>query len=398
MGASVIPDELIVAGVLAMRLLVPLSILRYPLPGIIASLLADAVDGAIFAGFTDVSLENYQQYDKALDIYYLAIAYVATLRNWSDPMALRIGQFLWYYRLLGVALFAIFEYRWLLFVFPVAFEYFFIYYEAVRTRWRPERLTTRHMLIAAAFFWVVLKLPQEYWVHVEQRSTTDWMKESIFGVDPSTSRIDAVAANPWAAVAMLTALIFIVVAGWISLRWLPRPDHRTVFDSDVHGPGSATRLVPGRKKPVEPILDWALVEKITLVALTSIVFAEFLPGVQASALQIAFAVSLVALTSGAISHWIARRGGTWRTAVLEFFAMSAVNAGLVVGIYLASTWMQASIDVPTTLFYLLLFTLLVTLYDRYRYLRRWRHLFEAPPVTGLARIIQSRSPRGASAG
>jgi hypothetical protein len=373
----VIPDEVIVAGVLAMRFFVPLTILRYPLPGIIASLLADAVDGAIFSGFTDVTLENYQQYDKALDIYYLAIAYVATLRNWSDPFALRVGQFLWYCRLLGVALFAVFEERWLLFLFPATFEYFFIYYEAARTRWWPDRLSPRHLIAAAAALWVGIKLPQEYWVHVAQRSTTEWVKESIFGVDPSTTRLDAVAANPGAALAILAGLAVFVLAGWYAFRWLPRPDHPPVFDADTYGPGVRAGLVAGRRKVVEPILSWPLVEKIALVGLTCIVFSEFLPGVSASALQIAFAVAFVAVVNSAVSHWIARRGGTWRTTVLEFFAMSLINAGIVLGIVVLSRWTDASIDSVTTLFYLLLFTLLVTLYDRYRYLRRWGFVEES---------------------
>ena len=47
-------------------------------------------------------LDIYQNYDKALDIYYLVIAYCATMRNWRDPFAFRVGQFLWYCRLVGV--------------------------------------------------------------------------------------------------------------------------------------------------------------------------------------------------------------------------------------------------------------------------------------------------------
>lgn len=364
-----IPDELIVGGVLAMRFLVPLTILRYPLPGIVAAILADAVDGAIFAGFTDVSLENYQAYDKALDVYYLAIAYVATLRNWTDATAIRIGQFLWYYRLVGVALFAVLDERFLLFLFPATFELYFIFYEAVRTRWWTERLRTRHLVTAVAVSWVVFKLPQEYWVHVAQGSTTEWMKETVFGVDPTASRIDAIAANPAAAVAMVGAFALLILAGWLSLRWLPRPDHRTAFDANVHGPG-IVQLV-GRRKRVEPILSWALFEKIVLVSLTSIVFAEFLPGVQASAAQMIAAVSIFIVVNAAVSDWIARHGGQWRTALFEFLVMSVVNAGIILGIVILSRWTDARIDGSTALFYALLFTLFITLYDRYRELNPW---------------------------
>jgi hypothetical protein len=41
------------------------------LPGIILALLLDGVDQTIFQVFTNLPLDGYQSYDKALDIYYL---------------------------------------------------------------------------------------------------------------------------------------------------------------------------------------------------------------------------------------------------------------------------------------------------------------------------------------
>jgi hypothetical protein len=72
-----------------------------------------------------------QSFDKALDIYYLAIAYLATMRNWTSDAAFRIGRFLFYYRLVGVFLFEVLDSRATLLVFPNTFEYFFIAYELV---------------------------------------------------------------------------------------------------------------------------------------------------------------------------------------------------------------------------------------------------------------------------
>ena len=68
------------------RLFVPLLIPRYPLV-IIVALVLDAVDGSLLEQFTTVDTGPdgpYQSFDKALDIYYLAIAYVATMRNWTS--------------------------------------------------------------------------------------------------------------------------------------------------------------------------------------------------------------------------------------------------------------------------------------------------------------------------
>ena len=82
-----------------------------------------------------MNLDWYQGYDKALDIYYLAIAYLSTMQNWTNLYAFGMSRFLWYYRLVGVLLFEFTQIRAMLLLFPNTFEYFFIAYEAVRTRW-----------------------------------------------------------------------------------------------------------------------------------------------------------------------------------------------------------------------------------------------------------------------
>jgi hypothetical protein len=135
--------------VLASRLLVPLFIPRFPLPAIIAALLLDAVDQTVFQIFTDLNLDNYQGYDKALDVYYLTIAYLSTLRNWTNLTAVSVGRFLLFYRLVGVLLFELFDVRALLLIFPNTFEYFFIAYEAVNLRWDPRRMS-RPLVIGMA--------------------------------------------------------------------------------------------------------------------------------------------------------------------------------------------------------------------------------------------------------
>ena len=76
------------------RLLVPLWIPRFPLPMILIALVLDGVDGGIFSKYTTLSMDNYQSYDKALGIYYLTIAYLAAVRNWTNEGAVRIAQFL----------------------------------------------------------------------------------------------------------------------------------------------------------------------------------------------------------------------------------------------------------------------------------------------------------------
>ncbi len=59
-----------------------------------------AIDQTIFQAF-GYDPPGYQSYDKAMDVYYLAIAYLATMRNWAMLPAFRIGRFLYFYRLVG---------------------------------------------------------------------------------------------------------------------------------------------------------------------------------------------------------------------------------------------------------------------------------------------------------
>jgi hypothetical protein len=106
-------DVVIVTAIVAARLLVPLLIPRVPLL-IIAAFLLDAVDNGLLDRFTEVDLGAdgpYQSWDKALDIYYLSIAYLSTLRNWGSGAAFRIARFLFYYRLLGIVLFELLQSR-----------------------------------------------------------------------------------------------------------------------------------------------------------------------------------------------------------------------------------------------------------------------------------------------
>src|SRR5690606_32001853 len=102
--------------------------------------------------------------------------YMSTLRNWGHLFALRLSRFLWYYRLAGVTLFEVLEWRPLLLLFPNTFEYFFIFYEIVRLRWKPYRLAERAVIAVAAVLWIFVKLPQEYWIHIAQLDATDFLK------------------------------------------------------------------------------------------------------------------------------------------------------------------------------------------------------------------------------
>ena len=337
--AQVAADEraVIVAIVLA-RLLVPLLIGRYPLV-IVVALVLDGIDNSLLDAFTDVDLGPdgpYQSFDKALDIYYLAIAYLTMMRNWTSDAAIRVGRFLFYYRLVGVLLFELLDSRAMLLLFPNTFEFYFIVYALIALRFEPSRCSPRFWLVTAAALWVFVKLPQEYWIHVAQLDFTD-----------------TVADHPWFGVlSAVFVLALVAVVRFAVIPRLPAPDWNWRLAAAPLPPPLARSGV-----------RWgALAEKATLVALLSVIFAAILPTVEMSGLEVAFGAVAIVCANTAISTWYAR--GTASPA-LELAALLVVNLALV---YLASRLISDADDFPlgTGLFFAFLITLLITLYDTYK--------------------------------
>jgi hypothetical protein len=367
-------DGLIFWSVVAARVFIPLAIPRFPLPAMIVALVIDGIDQTIFQTFASLDLSGYQSYDKALDVYYLSIAYTATLRNWTHLVAFNTSRFLYYYRMVGVVLFELSQVRAVLLVFPNTFEYFFDFYEAVRVRWNPLRMTAALVIGAAAFIWIFIKLPQEWWIHVAQLDMTDFIKERIFGVPTDTSWTDAIAANPWPVVIAAAVIVVLAVAAWWLLtRRLPPADHPLTFDADAHTEPVDPALVASAWRGLaERLIDRELVEKTALATLLGIIFGRMLPGADAAPISIAIGVAILIVANAAVSEWLVRRGRDFGAAVRQFVILLAINIGIVVvGQFLIRFLAGPALE--NALVFVLLFTLVITLYDRYRpiYLARF---------------------------
>jgi hypothetical protein len=365
-----VSDELVLVIVVLARLGLPLLIPRFPLPAILACLVLDGVDQSIFQQFTDLDLTNYQSYDKALDIYYLTIAYLATMRNWTNRVAFQVSRFLIFYRLVGVVLFEFTQVRALLVVFPNTFEYFFIFYEAVRTRWNPKRMAAAFVVGAAAAIWVFIKLPQEYWIHVAQLDTTDLLKEEVFGVDATSSWSTAFANRPWVLVVFFVAVVALVLLLRRRAARLPEPDHAFRLAADPL-PAVADTSVD-RPRRARDVLDAAVLEKVVLISLVSIVFAQILPGVDATALQMTLGVAVLVTLNALLSFWFARRGRSIESTALTFVVLAVVNSAFVAVVEQLLRSGDGDLQALTALFFVLLLTLVVTLYDRYQPIARAR--------------------------
>lgn len=368
--------EIVFWIVVASRILVPLTIPRFPLPGILAALIIDGVDQTIFQQFPSLSLAGYQGYDKAFDIYYLTIAYISTRRNWTNLFAFQVSRFLFYWRLAGVALFELTNLRLLLLVFPNTFEYFFIFYEAYRLRWDPQQMSRKLVIGAAVFIWVVIKLPQEFWIHIAQIDTTDWLKTAIFRVPVDTGWGTIFQTAPVLCLGLIVLPILVLTAAlWFAIWRLPPADHAFSLTADIRKPAfSPEQERQALADEARYIIDSALAEKIALTTLVSLSFAQVLPNIQANTLELVLGISFVVMINTVLSHVVARRGIGWVFTLWEFVALAVVNLVLFLIYSLWHSGINEPVSMVNVLFFVLLLALLVTLFDHYSqvYLMRFK--------------------------
>ncbi|SFC52838.1 hypothetical protein SAMN04487968_107182 [Nocardioides terrae] len=342
--------------VVAARLLVPLTIPRWPLPGIVASLVLDAVDHSVFQAF-GYDPPEYQSYDKAMDVYYLAVAYLATLRNWRTLPAVEIGRFLYFYRLVGVVAFELAQVRALLLVFANTFEYFFIAYEVVRTRWDPQRSGWRTWLWVAAVIWIGVKLPQEWWIHIAQLDFTD-----------------AVTDHPWFGALVLAALAAATLVGWL-LVWPRTPPadwslrlsaDRLPEQVDSAAEVAAWTATSGR------LLSWVTAEKVLLVGLLCVLFAQVLPGVDADPTAVFVGVAVFVAVNAAITLAAHRRARSLESLAATFLVRTAANVVLVVAEGQVLGHIGGHLPYAHTLFFVVLLSMLTTMHERWHPVYDWR--------------------------
>ncbi|HET6475135.1 MAG TPA: hypothetical protein VFH93_03530 [Thermoleophilia bacterium] len=368
MGTS---EWIVVISVVGARLLLPLAIPYFPLVGIIACLILDAFDQVIFRQFKAIDLSGYQQYDKALDIYYLAIAFTATMRNWTSRPAFRTSQFLWFYRLVGVVAFELTQVRVILLIFPNTFEYFFIFVEAVRLRWKQSHIGWWTAIVGAAIIWVFIKLPQEYWIHIGKWDTTTVIKTIL--------------TTPALLIAVVGGAVLIVAAFyWGIKRNAPPGDHPFTLRADPLPPECRGADLYRTARVAEKLFDWALAEKAVFLGLVSVIFAQILPGVALSNFGVLIFVSVFVTINALVSQAMARRGRAWNSVAVELGGMAIVNLVIVLLMQFFDR-VVGIIDNPapvgTTLFFVFLVTVLTVLFDRYRTILTARGVLERTSTT-----------------
>lgn len=165
--------------VIALRVMVPLLILRRPLVGGLAAMILDAVDVVIVELFGPGGMgSHYHSLDKILDIYYLGLEAWVSL-GWTAriPRLISLGLFSW--RVIGVALFELTKERSILFVFPNLFENWFLFVLIVWRFFPQVRLDTWRRCLAWLAVLYVPKLGQEYLLHVAEAQPWGWIKGKL---------------------------------------------------------------------------------------------------------------------------------------------------------------------------------------------------------------------------
>jgi hypothetical protein len=147
---------------IAVRLLVPLVILRRPLLGGVLAIVADASDIVIFNVWGFPSWD-YQHLDKLLDLYYLALEFGVALR-WQR-LSRTVASALFGWRTLGVIVFETTAWRAGLLIFANLFELYFLFVLAA-ARMAPGYVLSRRRTLLWLLVLLVPKLLQEYLLHI----------------------------------------------------------------------------------------------------------------------------------------------------------------------------------------------------------------------------------------
>jgi hypothetical protein len=170
--------------VIALRLVVPTAILRWPLAGGIVAMVLDAFDVVLvdfFAGLLGEPLgfgTVYPKLDKWLDTYYLTLELIVS-RRWTEEIPRRAVAILYAWRVIGVLAFEATGIRPLLLVFPNLFENVFLYILVVR-RWFPRLMprTNGQMVLVSAILLIPKEL-QEYVLHYAQIHPYQLLRELL---------------------------------------------------------------------------------------------------------------------------------------------------------------------------------------------------------------------------
>lgn len=166
-------------AVIALRLILPLLILRWPLLGGVTAMLLDGADVIIVDLFGPGGMGPfYHAIDKYLDLSYLGLEALVSL-SWTGAAPRRASIALYLYRLVGVIAFELTGVRLLLVFFPNLFENWFLCYLACRRFFPHLRLDSWPRVLVALALLAIPKFFQEYILHYRQLQPWGWFRDTF---------------------------------------------------------------------------------------------------------------------------------------------------------------------------------------------------------------------------
>lgn len=157
--------------VVLLRLIIPLTIFRFPLLGGLIAILLDYLDFQLIQILNHGDLTNYQFTDKLLDIYYLTLE-VGVVLIWKNKLVRQIGLVLFLYRFIGFLLFSVFQNPLILVLFPNVFEVFYLSYLSSLKIFKKDLLTSTKTLFIVLTIFMSFKIVHEYFLHIN--NTHPW--------------------------------------------------------------------------------------------------------------------------------------------------------------------------------------------------------------------------------
>ena len=152
-------EQLVIALI---RLTGSLLVLRWALMGAVLAIIIDFSD-LFWMGFLDLGgVPNYQAFDKWLDLIYM-FAFFTVAMKWSGYDR-SIAIVLFVFRMIGFAVFELTHIRFLLFLFPNVFEFWFLFVVA-RKHYRLQQVMTLKNICLVLLICLILKLGQEWILH-----------------------------------------------------------------------------------------------------------------------------------------------------------------------------------------------------------------------------------------
>lgn len=162
--------------IIFLRIVTAPLILKFPLGAGLFSILLDNLDWHTKQIFNIAPIGDYQHIDKFLDIFYLLFIFIVSLR-FKNKIIKNTLILLFILRFVGFVMFEITGNRLLLFYFPNIFESFFFFYYLVQLIAKYEPKIPYFAVCLVLVLITILKLPQEYAIHVIQKP----LIMSVFG-------------------------------------------------------------------------------------------------------------------------------------------------------------------------------------------------------------------------